>query len=331
VIIDGFITSKRCKSRICPCCGAARTSELIEKYLEDVRKFKDPRFLTLTYANVNYDELRPSIDTSQKILTNIMRSARRAFGNFKAIRKIEITYNESNKTYHPHFHFIIENKNIALYFIQKWMKKMREKGYKVHNSAQDQRKAENDTMRELFKYELKLPFEGAEINGEALIYILLALNNKRCIQSYGFKPKKISLHPDTEDIMKFLELGPEILKIDNYIDKKNFPLPINGYYIYNPKKGNWYSTRGVPLLENCLIPAVNLRFLNKYNIMESIKYVSVRRGIPDYIFESNAEKISIEKMRIKAAIRNKELYSDYSEYLKSCGKLDKFGNYQMRI
>ena len=70
----------------------------------------------------------------------------------KCIRKLECTYNATENTYHPHFHFIIEGEQAAHDLLAAWINRYPD--HIVNIKGQDIRPA--DKPIELFKYFAKL-------------------------------------------------------------------------------------------------------------------------------------------------------------------------------
>jgi hypothetical protein len=109
----------------------------------------------------------------------------------RGLRKLECTYNVNRNDYHPHFHFIIDNKITANNLIINWLKYYPD----ANILAQDERDADN--YLELFKYFTKLTSNAGKKfeNGtkvidawhypEALDLIFKAIDKIRIIQPMG--------------------------------------------------------------------------------------------------------------------------------------------------
>jgi len=178
-----------CFDRSCNVCNRIRTADLIETYKEDFEALNDPYLVTLTAPNVKADFLDIEIKRMQKIIRKIADNGRKHNILFKGVRKLEITYNIDRADYHPHFHFIVEGDIEAGYLLQKWL---------IHNpeatrNAQDIRKADKNSLKELFKYAVK---ETDATNRKkkdirpipifALHHIYKTLKGKRTFQSMGY-------------------------------------------------------------------------------------------------------------------------------------------------
>lgn len=101
-----------CNNRFCPFCSwlkAKRTAfELLEliKVVEYKEKFAF-LFITLTVPNVPRESLREEIENFNKSFKRLFQTEEFKAFNKGFIRKLEITYNEKRKDYHPHFHLVV--------------------------------------------------------------------------------------------------------------------------------------------------------------------------------------------------------------------------------
>jgi len=176
---------------------------MINGYLPEFKKMADPRFVTLTVVNVPASELSSTIDKmirEFKLIKNVFYT-RRGF-NINGIRKIEVTYNEKTNEYHPHFHIILDGKEVGEALIEEWLNRFPSADLR----GQKNDKADTDSLSELCKYSTKL-FEKqtvkengktiVQVNVKALDVIYQALRNRRIMQSMGWV-KKVS--EDVEEI-----------------------------------------------------------------------------------------------------------------------------------
>jgi plasmid rolling circle replication initiator protein Rep len=197
------VTAKYCNNRWCPVCNRIRTAKMINGYLPEFKKMVDPRFVTLTVVNVPASELDSTIDKMIRdfiLIKNVFYS-RRGF-NINGIRKIEVTYNEKTNEYHPHFHIILEGKEVGEALIEEWLKRFPSADLR----GQKNDKADTDSLTELCKYSTKL-FEKqtvkkgekiiVQVNVKALDVIYQALRKRRIMQSMGWV-KRVS--EDVEEI-----------------------------------------------------------------------------------------------------------------------------------
>ena len=150
------------------------------------------------------EELKSSVELMTQTFIKIKRLfyGRRSF-KINGIRKIECTHNDETDLYHPHFHIVLDGLNVGRALIQEWLK--RYPG--ATRLAQDIRKADENSMIELFKYTTKLTTKNKvirdgdqvvmEIHPESLDTIFQAMYNKRTFQSMGWV-KMVS--EDVEDV-----------------------------------------------------------------------------------------------------------------------------------
>jgi len=186
------ITSTFCNNRWCITCNRIRTAKLINGYKPEFEQLDNPYFVTLTIPNVNDVDLVNTIDAmllNFRKLTNYIgkRSRLGKMDKLLAIRKLEVTYNDVNDSYHPHFHIIVNGKENAEYIRKQWLSIYTD----ARIWAQDIRKADINSMIELFKYTTKIitksKKQGISIHVHALDIIFIALRKRRTFQTYGIR------------------------------------------------------------------------------------------------------------------------------------------------
>lgn len=236
------LTSNYCNARHCNICNRIRTAKAINHYQKEFERLEELEFTTLTIPNCHKEELKPTIELLIKSFSNITRVIREKRKiNFNGIRKIEITYNSKEDTYHPHIHFL-HSGNCGMMFIEEWLKRFPKASIK----AQDTRQADKNSVKELFKYTTKvlvkdsIDKETINIFLPAIDNILIAMRNKRSFQSFG-KIKMIS-----EDI--------EELRTEEYDS-------LNEEYktYYNWDISNWYDYYNYDALTNFIVPKINFK------------------------------------------------------------------------
>jgi hypothetical protein len=201
------ITSRYCNNRWCVVCNRIRTAKMINNYLPVLlNEIKEPYFVTLTIPNCTGKNLRTTISKMLKTIIKINNTFRRIRDyRLKGIRKLECTYNVECNTFHPHFHFIIDTYQVGQELISTWLENYPE----ARSVSQDIRKADKNSLIELFKYTTKIltgkpnkPEGGKEVElniiPEALDVIFQAMYGKRVYQPIGIK--KIQQNEDMESI-----------------------------------------------------------------------------------------------------------------------------------
>jgi hypothetical protein len=198
------ITTKYCNNRWCLVCNRIRTAKLIKAYLPEIKKMRDPQFVTLTVPNVPANELKKVIDgmIREFILIKNVFVRRRAF-RLTGIRKLECTCNNKTKEYHPHFHLIVDGIVVGNALIEEWLHRYPD----ADKRGQNIRQADENSMIELFKYSTKLTTKSLitkqngkiviSVNAIALDVIFQAMYKRRIFQSMGLI-KQVS--EDVEEI-----------------------------------------------------------------------------------------------------------------------------------
>lgn len=186
----GKLTSLYCGSRWCLVCSRIRTSKMIAGYLPAIEAMPEKWFLTLSRPNVKKSKLeaeRKYYIAAAQLVVRYLREKLKL--KFSFIRKLECTYNADCDTYHPHFHFIIDSEIAAQAFLDNWL--LRNNTAKL-NKGNDLRKADNDSVGELFKYFTKVVSKSKtgtagdyQIHLSALDTMFVALRGARTFQAGG--------------------------------------------------------------------------------------------------------------------------------------------------
>jgi plasmid rolling circle replication initiator protein Rep len=205
------ITGKYCNNRWCLVCNRIRTAKLLNGYMGEISKFQDKTFLTLTIPNVQDNVLEDSIKEMARNFREILNNvARKQKIKIDGIRKIECTYNLTRNDFHPHYHVLIDGREKAEFMQREWLKRYPDANIK----AQDIRPADDNSIKELFKYFTKIVSKTDRNSKneypvliEPLDKINIAFYGKRVFQSFG-KVKKQSEEVEeiqAEDIGSILE------------------------------------------------------------------------------------------------------------------------------
>jgi len=227
------IVSRYCKNRFCRVCNRITTGKLINGYTPVLEEMKEKMFVTLTIPNVSGDKLRAAVQDMNKKMRLIQDKRRKAGAPlFRAIRKLECTYNVHKNNFHPHYHLILDGgEAVADQLINCWL------SYYPEAVAQAQHKTKASDYLELFKYFTKLTSNTGKqyANGskvideysfpEAIDTIFTAIYRIRIIQPMG------GIKYIKEDID---ELQAET--IDETLEVKQSAL-----YIWNGS--NWYDLK----------------------------------------------------------------------------------------
>jgi hypothetical protein len=188
--------SQFCKNRACLVCNRIRTAQLINAYLPILKDWRNKQFLTLTVPNVPGEQLKDTMTAMYNAYFLINKDLRKKGIGLVGLRKLECTYNAKMNTYHPHFHFIIQTREMAENLLSKWF----ERFPNANSKGQDLRPADTNSVKELFKYFTKMisseyvkTKDGKVkkvpkgIYVQALDTIFCAMSGKRIFQPFGFK------------------------------------------------------------------------------------------------------------------------------------------------
>lgn len=199
---------------------------------------------TLTIPNVKANQLKKVASEMLNQCTNIVRVLReKKKVDISGVRKIEVTYNSTNDTYHPHIH-ILHSGNVGNAIIASWLNRYQ----KAKRVAQDTRIADQNSVNELFKYTTKIivkdktePNERAiAIYLRAIDTIMISLEKKRTFQTFG-KIKKVS-----EEV--------EELSSEEYSFTENY----RTYYVWD--NDNYYDWETGQKLTQFKPPEIKLNF-----------------------------------------------------------------------
>lgn len=174
------VTANYCGKRFCSVCSAIKTAEMMIGYYKPVSDLLDVHFVTLTVPAVKANRLKSEMKSMIKTFSKLKDSMRKSGQPLSGIRKIECNYNPEADTFNPHFHLIIESRINSVEIVDKWLK---------YNpaaviEAQDIQKADDKTLKELFKYSVKSVI-GKRFNPEAQDNIYRALSGVRTFQNFG--------------------------------------------------------------------------------------------------------------------------------------------------
>jgi hypothetical protein len=192
----GKIAGKYCGTRWCLACNAIRTARAWNTYQPVLETWSDRQLVTLTIRNVTGPELDATIDELLKAATRVKDSLRKTDGvKLVAIRKLECTYNDKRDDYHPHLHFVVENRRMAELLVSRWLEQFSDR---ADSKAQDIRPATAGSAGELFKYFTKLVTKEKMMPALALDVIFRALRGHRVYQNVGFTKPPIAEDEEAE-------------------------------------------------------------------------------------------------------------------------------------
>lgn len=205
---DGKVTGRYCGNRWCLVCSAIRTARIWQKHGPVVESWRKAQFMTVTRRNVTAAELPREIASMLKDAAKIADAMRNRDGvKFVALRKLEVTYNADTDTYHPHFHFIVETRQMARLFIARWMDIC---GDRADWKAQHVKDANRSALAELLKYFTKMVAKSKLQPPHVLHEIFAAMKRKRVYQNTGYTVE--SDDDDEESEIELEESTPAITR-----------------------------------------------------------------------------------------------------------------------
>ena len=258
IISDGNrIYGKYCKNRICTICSGNRKAELINKYLPVINKWSEPYFVTLTIKSVTAKRLYAMMRAVKRGFDLIIQKYNKRHQRNKGIKlvgikSLECNFNPIKKTYNPHFHIIVPNKDIATILMNEWLYYCNRKGsFWASKKAQDMRLVTNNetVLVEVIKYGSKI-FTSIEnktdakieippkIYVKALHNILKAMNGLRLFDRFGFNLPKQQKTSTTKILSDYDTLNYDVKNMD-WIDTEselklsNYNLPAELQNILN--------------------------------------------------------------------------------------------------
>lgn len=200
-----------CRKRWCQNCNRIKTAEMTNGYKQPMLDLGNLHFVTLTRPNVKGRELKSEVKKLIKTFQKIKDTMRKNHGvKLQGIRKLEVTYNQIEDTFHPHFHFIQQGKEESELLLNLWLKQFPSASRK----AQDIREVNTDTDKsfvELFKYATKDVIKDTT-TAKAQDTIYQAIEGIRICQTYGKirKVKKPTEEKTEVNMADFIEPRQEI-------------------------------------------------------------------------------------------------------------------------
>ena len=237
---DG-LKSRFCGNRFCLVCNRIRTAQLYAMYETPLKALPDLHFVTLTIKNPTKDKLKGSIQQMYRDFKLLKDALRKQKVKLLGLRKLEITYNDRENTYHPHYHLIISGQYEAENLVESWLDYNETASYK----AQNIKKADESALKELFKYFTKLKSNNSyseKITISALNHIINSIVKVRIFQPIGIKA------------IKPPQKSPQMAQDE--------PEPL----FYDWIQDNWYDATGAPLLLNFSIYEKTATFSQNFDL-----------------------------------------------------------------
>jgi hypothetical protein len=208
-----------CKNRFCTLCCSIRKAVIINQYLPVINTWTEAHFVTLTIKAVRAKTLHPALRSILRCFRWITDKHRKRYKRgkgieLKGIKSLECNFNPERKTYNPHLHLIVENKEMAdiliadwlQYWGPKWTAKIAQHSRKVENTERD--------LIEIIKYGSKIFTEpdvsnkmkgrgNPKIYVSALDNIFKAMRGLRIFERFGFNlPKASKPTPENSKVVQ---------------------------------------------------------------------------------------------------------------------------------
>ena len=165
----------KCNDKLCLVCSQIRSRVAIIKYQDKVNDMVEPVMVVLHQVSPGIGKLKDCIDNMYQDWRSILKvEAKSKRESLNGILALEVTTNEEDQTYHPHYHIIIE-KHQATRLVGLWLAKDRKKRkYKAHLNDKtgklytELKKDEHGKIEvsELFKYAMKMSVTNQDKPGE---------------------------------------------------------------------------------------------------------------------------------------------------------------------
>jgi hypothetical protein len=213
-----------CKNRFCTTCCGNRKADIINKYYPVIKNWKEPYFVTLTIKSPPSTQLRKYVKGMKTNLNKIIARNKKRHQRGKGIKilgikSLECNFNPIPKTYNPHFHIIVPNKETAELLKKEWIKQNRPTKaaayrYKyVSPKRQDIKKIEDldHQLVEVIKYGAKI-FTAPDVKNKnsgvppmvyikALDVIYSAFKDIRLFDRFSFNlPDEIKVKPTSKQL-----------------------------------------------------------------------------------------------------------------------------------
>lgn len=165
----------KCNDKLCLVCSQIRSRVAIIKYQDKVNSMIEPVMVVLHQKSPEIGQLKSAIDNMYSDWRSILKvEAKSKNDNMNGILALEVTTNDKKKTYHPHYHIIIEKKQ-AKRLVNLWIGKDSEnRSLYAHTNKMTGKvytELEKDeegkvAIHELFKYAMKMSVTNEDKPGE---------------------------------------------------------------------------------------------------------------------------------------------------------------------
>lgn len=246
-----------CRNRWCMNCNRIKTAEMVNGYsapLLELGNQDELYFVTLTAPTIKADKLTTEIRKYIKVFQQCQDALRKQKIKLNGMRKLEVTYNETDDKYHPHFHLIQQGKHESECLQKEWVKRFSKQPKKASNKGQNIQLVTNleKGCLELFKYATKDSVKDTT-PPFALDVIYQSLRGVRIYQPYG----------------KIRKVPKPIEKTDDKFTLDFIP-PRNEIWVFDESRIDWVNGSNENLVETERIILENNNRIAPSNLRKSV-------------------------------------------------------------
>lgn len=219
---EGRLYGRYCKNRCCTLCLSIRKADIINRYLPIMETWEDPHFVTITARAVPLSALpnriKSLLNGFRMILEKHRKRASRGKGlKLVGLKSIESNFNPKKKTYNPHIHLLVANRQMAEIIVREWLRMCPEHLAKPYAQKIERVWKNEKALMEVVKYGSKIFTEpdvrdkanrkqGRDIYAAALDRILCAMKGHRIFDRFGFNLPKQERQGKSTLLTQFEEL-----------------------------------------------------------------------------------------------------------------------------
>lgn len=125
---EGKLHGTYCKNRFCTLFCSIRKASIINQYLPIINTWTNAHFVTLTIKAVRAKMLHDALKSILRCYHWITVKHRKRYNwgkgiELKGIKSLECNFNSERKTYNPHLHLIVENKEMVDILKAEWLRR----------------------------------------------------------------------------------------------------------------------------------------------------------------------------------------------------------------
>lgn len=230
-----------CGAKWCRVCSRIRAGVNYQRYGRELAELPELHFVTLTTGpRVTGTDLGATIHGMVKAWRKVYQALKENGHRLAGYRKMEVTYDAANQTYHPHFHILISGIAPALGLQRLWMKHYGQRVSQAGQHCQVVLDSNRDkAVVELMKYTNKTADHKALMDAEALHTINVATFGRQMFCPFGLsKQAKADAMPQVE---------PDKV---GWLPKRTI------LFAWDDKAGNWVDTTDANLSFAQFIPGI---------------------------------------------------------------------------